>query len=282
MAARANSGQSVYRSRRTSLKLDKAAVADAGRSAARVARRLPSAGFLGFMCLAVFAVPGLRGAQVCRQLTLQGEVSAAREWKAPIGEGWVIRLVPIPSLQAGYTGWDLVVDRERPAGFPDALYLATPPYNSINQREIGTTYGLRAQDAIGWNPRSFRFLTDPAAFRAAKRHYNLAFARHKDRVPADVLAAASARLLKLETHASTGQLTILDARLVPGTADPARFAQQWSRAASRSKYQVDAAAPGKSTARGELRSMRFRITLSLPPDWAMPRGVRAVQGACGG
>ena len=77
--------------------------------------------------------------------------------------------MPVPALDAAYSGWDMVVDRIPPAGFPDALYLATPPYNSINQREIGTTYGLRAQDAIGWNPRSFRFLTDPAAFREAQQ-----------------------------------------------------------------------------------------------------------------
>ncbi len=246
-------------------------------SSARLARHL-----LGLMFLAAFSASGLLGAQVCRQLTLQGEVSAAREWRAPIGEGWVIRLVPIPPLQAGYSGWDLVVDRERPAGFPDALYLATPPYNSINQREIGTTYGLRAQDAIGWNPRSFRFLTDPAAFRAAKEDYGIAFAPHHDPIPEETLAAASSRLLKMNIKASAGQLTILDARLVPGTANPAVFAQQWSRAASRSRYQVEAPSPGKSTARGELRWMRFRITLWLPSGWAMPHGVRALPGSCGG
>jgi hypothetical protein len=175
-----------------------------------------------------------------------------------------------------------VVDREHPAGFPDALYLATPPYSSISQREIGTTYGLRAQDAIGWNPRTFGFLTDPAAFRAAKGDYWLAFEPHKDPVPRNAIAAASARILKLQTHASTGQFTILDAHLVPGTADPARFAQQWSRAASQSKYQVETAARGKSTPRGELLWIQFRITLWLPPDWVMPRGVRAVHGPCGG
>jgi len=277
----ANSREPVYGSRRTTHNLGEAAFAGACRSAARVFRHLRSTRLLLLVCLAALSAPGLRAAQVCRQLTLEEEVSAAREWRAPIGEGWVIRLVPIPPLQAGYTGWDLVVDRERPAGFPDALYLATPPYNSINQREIGTTYGLRAQDAIGWNPRSFRFLTDPAAFRAAKRDYDLAFQLHHDPAPADAIAAAVSRLLKLQTHASTGQLTILDARLVPGTADPAAFAQQWSRAASRSRYQVEAAAPGKSTARGQLRWMRFRIMLWLPLDWLMPAGVRAVQGPCG-
>jgi hypothetical protein len=271
----------MYLARRTPEGPREIPVAGAGRPAARIARQLCHAGFPGLLCLALFSAPRLHAAQVCRQMTLQGEVSAAREWKGPIGEGWVIRLVPIPPLQAGYTGWDLVVDRERPAGFPDALYLATPPYNSINQREIGTTYGLRAQDAIGWNPRSFRFLTDPAAFREAKQDYDLAFELHKDPVPKSGIAAASAQLLRLTAQAPTGQLTILDARLVPGTADPAAFAQQWSRAASRSRYQVEAAPPGKSTARGELRWMRFRITLWLPQGWLMPRGVHGVQGSCG-
>ena len=51
------------------------------------------------------------------------------------------------------------------------LLLATPPYESISQREVGTTFGIRAQDAIGWNPRSFRFFTNPALFRKAQKLY---------------------------------------------------------------------------------------------------------------
>ena len=101
----------------------------------------------------------------CQKIVLWGEVSAGQEWKAGFGQGWVFRVLPIDSAktppgQASYSGWDLVVDREQPAGFPDALLMATPPYESINEREVGTTFGLRAQDSIGWNPRSFRFLTE--------------------------------------------------------------------------------------------------------------------------
>ena len=87
-----------------------------------------------------------------------------------LGQGWTFRVLPIPPLAAGYSGWDLVVDRDPPAGYPDALPLATLPYNSINEREVGTTFGLRAQDAAGWNPRSFRF-TDPAEFRKAQQWF---------------------------------------------------------------------------------------------------------------
>jgi hypothetical protein len=82
-------------------------------------------------------------------------------------------VVPIQPGKAGFSGWDLVVDRVPGAGFPNALLVATPPYNSINEREVGTTFGLRAQDAIGWNPRSFRFMTDPAALQESQRLFQV-------------------------------------------------------------------------------------------------------------
>src|SRR5208283_2360385 len=120
---------------------------------------------VAWMVLALAAsLASAADARSCQKIVLTGEVSTGKEWKAAFGEGWVFRVLPIQPGQAGYSGWDLVVDREQPAGFPDALLLATPPYNSINEREVGTTYGLRSQDVIGWNPRSFRFLTNPAAF----------------------------------------------------------------------------------------------------------------------
>ena len=112
------------------------------------------------MSLTARGASGVPTQAVCEKLELLGEVHAAQEWKAAFGEGWVFRLIPIHPGNAGYSGWDLVVDREAGAGFPDALLLATPPYRSINEREVGTTFGVRAQDAIGWNPRSFHFLTD--------------------------------------------------------------------------------------------------------------------------
>ena len=106
----------------------------------------------------------LRPARACGKVVLTGEVNGGQEWKAAIGEGWVFRLVPIRAgVPAAAGTWWWIASRG--AGYPDALLLATPPYNSINEREVGTTYGLRAQDAIGWNPRSFHFLTDPAALR---------------------------------------------------------------------------------------------------------------------
>lgn len=216
--------------------------------------------------------------RTCTRLVLDGDVSVGQEWNAGLGEGWRFRLVPIPRLDAGYSGWDLVVDRMPPAGFPDALYLATPPYNSINEREIGTTYGLRAQDAIGWNPRTFRFLTDPAAFREGQQIY--AFVSHKGASGPDA-AAASAQLLKLAEGASQGELRIVDAHISPGIADPAPFAMIWAQASSRTQHEMDPSGGGKTAAAGTVNWMRFQVVLWLPPAWKLPPGRRETTAACG-
>lgn len=213
----------------------------------------------------------------CTRVILDGDVRAGQEWKASIGGGWVFRVVPIPPLTAGYTGWDLVVDRESPAGFPDALYVATPPYRSIGEREIGTTFGLRAQDAIGWNPRSFRFLTDAAALREAQPLYRAAFGGAS---PATDPNAAMPRLQELARHASSGELRIVDARIAPGIADPAPFARAWAIAGERMQHEVEASADGMSSPRGALRWMRFTITLWLPSNWQAPPGVKSSSAAC--
>lgn len=216
----------------------------------------------------------------CRRLVLDGEASAGKGWSAPIGEGWRFRLVPVPPLDAGYSGWDLVVDRMEPAGFPDALYLATPPYNSINEREVGTTFGLRSQDAIGWNPRSFRFLTDPAAVREAQQVYKDALLSPRN-ISAPASAPASTRLLTLAQGASPGQFRILDARISPGISDPAPFAQAWAQALSRTPHEIDTAAPGKQAAAGSLNWIRFEVILWLPSNWKLPPGTLAATAACG-
>ena len=74
-----------------------------------------------------------------------------------------------------------MVDRGQHSGFPDAFLLATMPYDSINEREMGTTFGLRAQDAIGWNLRSSRFLLKPTDFRYAQQLFRSTMATTTDR-----------------------------------------------------------------------------------------------------
>lgn len=242
--------------------------------------------------LMAFALPALAvppRPATCARVELTGKVIAGQEWKAPLGEGWIFRLVPINPGSAAYTGWDLVVDRDPPAGFPDALLLATPPYNSINEREIGTTYGLRAQDAIGWNPRSFRFLIDPSAFLQGRKLF-LALSSQLQGLSGKPPGAASnedsevarltRQLMDLQSRSATGQLRILEAGLAPGIADPEPFAQSWAARAARMQTTLAPPAASKPTPRGELDWMRFSIVLWLPADWKLPHGLNASTAPC--
>ena len=240
----------------------------------RRARTIVMAALLQCICTAAYAF----AAQSCSRVVLEGEVNAGHEWKTTLGQGWVFRIVPVTPARGAYSGWDMVVDRAEPAGFPDALYLATPPFGSINEREIATTFGLRAQDAIGWNPRTFRFFIDPKSFRDAQQAYASAIPASSS---GSVDRKAMNRLLELQKDAASGELRILDVRLVPGTADPAPFAQQWSMAASRTPHQIESSASNQGSPRGELRFMRFRLTLWLPAKWVFSPGAHATRAACG-
>jgi hypothetical protein len=225
--------------------------------------------------------------RTCTRVTIEGEVSAGRQWRAALGQGWVFRVLPIAASLPEYSGWDLVVDREQAAGYPDALLLATLPYNSINEREIGTTFGLRAQDAIGWNPRSFRFLSNPAEFKEAQRSFlelnQSGFVQGSEGKPGASkgrMAKTLARLLELEKGASDGEFRILDAHIVPGVADPMPFAQAWALAASKTPHEIEDVPANQASERGRLQSMRFRLTLWLPGQWNAPPELGAVKIRC--
>lgn len=219
----------------------------------------------------------------CTKVVLAGQVAAAHEWKQPFGQGWVFRVVPILPGTAGYSGWDLVVDRDPPAGFPDALLLATPPYNSISEREIGTTFGLRAQDAFGWNPRSFRFLTSPADLRESQKLFQILTAPKpgaSEPATGSKEAIALKRQLEIIQKSSSGQFRILDATFAPGTADAAPYAEKWAMQAARTSHTLASSSQPAATPLGEFDWMRFSITLWLPAQWNAPKSLQTARAPC--
>jgi hypothetical protein len=226
---------------------------------------------------------------LCMQLQIQGEATQGAEWHVDLGhdsagQQWLIRLVPLGNSQisAGnsfsgpFSGWTLAVNPASDQNYPDALLLATPPYGSLNASQIATTYGLRAQDAIAWSPRHFHFFTSVADLSRARQLYRTLL--NPKSAPA-TRQQASAQLLDLISNNSTqdpehtasgklasGQIEILDAHLLAGTADPPPFAAQWAAALVRIPHTLDQNA-ASSTPAGALHSIRFRLTLWLPSSW---------------
>jgi hypothetical protein len=260
-------------------------------------RDVPQAWVLAALLLAPVVSLAAPATRVCSKLELTGEVSAGKEWKAPMGQGWVFRLVPIKAAGAGaaslsatgMSGWDMVVDLDAGAGYPDALLLASPPYNSINEREVGTTYGLRAQDAIGWNPRSFHFLTDAAALREGQKLFvelnrqSAAGQSNSEQAPQKSAAMAGVMngLMKLVGGSSAGDFRILDAKVAPGNSDAAPYAENWALQSVKTPHSYEQPAGTKPTALGQINWMKFSIQLYLPAGWKTPAGSAATRGACG-
>ena len=223
---------------------------------------------LGFLALASLglqaAAPSLGKESVCRKLVLHGEVREGKEWSADLGQGWVFRVVPTAKLadrKAGrFSGWDLVVDRAG-GGYPDALLLATPPYGSLNEREIGATFGLRAQDALGWEPRHFRFFTTAADLARARALFGSVQGGDN---------AASRELLGMVQRSSAGQFLITDAKLKLGQGDAPGYAKDWALNFPSVKHEVVQA--GQDSRDGELLWIRFSVTLFLRDGLGAPKG----------
>lgn len=209
-------------------------------------------------------------APACRLVTFDGKLAAGSSWKTPIGQGWELRLVPIAG---NYSGWDMVAAPVGDAAYPDALLLATPPWGSLTEREIGTTFGLRAQDAIAWMPRRFHFLTTVDQLARARKAFPAAVAG------GPMAASASNSLLTEIAHAASGELTITNAKIVAGIADPPTFAQQWASHLGRVPNQ-QLSAGANPTPRGEIRSIEFRVRLWLPATWKVPAGLKAEKAPC--
>ena len=205
----------------------------------------------------------------------EGDVVAGQAYSRPIGNGLLLVLQPIRA------GWILRVlsAATRPAdvgqpGFHDYAELATPPYQSVTPLSLSTDFALRAQDAIGWNPRRFHFAESAAAYGRLLGAYETFEHAGAQGEGASALAAEVAQ-------APEGLLTILDARLIPGTANQAAAAAAVSANFTTTAHTLEQAPPGQATELGRLLALRFRVELELPGDFKVSGGGKIVNHVCG-
>ena len=160
------------------------------------------------------------------------------------------------------------MDAQQNGGYPDALLLGTPPYDSLNEREIGTTFGLRAQDAIAWGPRRFHFLISQKDLKRGRELFSRVTAKAGG-LSSAAQGRASEELLEMVSDSArvgAGEFVVQDARLVLGTGDPAIFAQQWATRLQQVPHTA-VQSNGRASARGELQWVRFTLALWVPGRW---------------
>ncbi len=205
----------------------------------------------------------------CVQVVLEGEVQAGQSWSRPIGQGLQVMLDPIGS------GWILRVFPQagvRPAH--DYAELATPPYQSVNPLLFSTDFSFRAQDAVGWNPRRFRFALNAEDYQKLLKAYE---AYRSTRSPSP---DAQAELVKVVQHMPEGAFEILDARLVPGTGDQTPAAAAVAAHFTTTAHTLDMPSGAKPTSLGRLNWVRFRIRLDVPPAFRSGPGLHLQKRAC--
>jgi len=193
--------------------------------------------------------------QQCTVSTFEGEVSYGQTYRHVINGNLELVLDPLPS------GWLL---RVLPAGRPrpehDYAELATPPYQSVTSLAVSTDFSFRAQDAIAWNPRNFRFAATSDAYSRLLMAYN-SYIGAQD--PSS-RRAAEGRLTALVPQTQSGELRILDARIIAGTADQAGLAAMVASHLSETAHSVVTAHGEKISSLGRITWFRFRISLWLP------------------
>ena len=150
----------------------------------------------------------------------------------------------------------------------DYAELATPPYQSVNPLLISTDFSFRAQDVVAWNPRRFRFADGSGG--TFQRMLGL-YDRYRRSSPSSAKQRVSWRLLA--SKVAGGELQILDAHFVPGTADQAKYGGGGGLALEHVGAHGGTAGGWEGRRLwGGLTWMRFRISLELPAGFHVGSG----------
>lgn len=221
-----------------------------------------------WVCPATAALPVK---PACQAAVLEGELNAGKPYRQLLGGGLRLYFQPLPS------GWILrVLPASGPVGEHDYAELATPPYRSVTPLAISTDFAFRAQDAIGWNPRRFRFATTASGFDRLEQAY-LKF-EAGGATPSDDTQAELARQIAQTSEAT---FTILDSRLVGGTAD------QWQQAAvvashfNSTAHTLVQEPDGSTSPLGRIVWLRFRLELHLPIGFPANSALHLQSTPCG-
>jgi hypothetical protein len=216
------------------------------------------------------------GQGACRLGVLEGEVRTGESFVRPIGGGLTVRM---EALSWG-SGWVLRVlpmsglPRNTPEAVHDYAQLATPPYSAVNPLLLSTDFSFRAQDAVAWNPRRFRYAGSAADFARLV----VAYERYSRVSPPT--AEAQNELAEMVSKEPEGNLQILDVRLIPGTANQAGTAALVASHFSTTAHTVEEPADGKGLPLGKLTWVKFRISLELPRGFEPDKGIKVESAKC--
>ncbi len=198
-------------------------------------------------CLAVLAMVHAACGQGCKPQVLEGEVQRGQAWQHAISPVLDLKVEAVPA------GWMLRVLPHGGSRPPhDAAELANPPYRSPTPILVSTDFAFRAQDAIAWNPRTFRFFTTAGETAQGEAIYRATLRDPNDQ-------AAAAKLYPLIAAAPEGTFQIVDAEIAGGTANQTAAAATVASHFEQTAHTVRTDTPPSPL--GLLLRLNFRITV---------------------
>lgn len=248
---------------------------------ATIGRRMVWVAVGAALMMGTYEASAANGGQVpkegsCRRGVLEGEVRGGESFVRPIGgglvvkldalswgSGWAIRLVPKSGMPKGL-----------PEGVVDYAQLATPPYSAVNPLLLSTDYSFRAQDAVAWNPRRFRYAAGTTEFARLEAAYS----RYRRVSPPT--AESENELAAIVSKEPEGTFEILDAHLIPGMANQAGTAALVATHFNTTAHTVEEPVDGKGLPLGKLMWLRFRITLDLPKGFLPDKEIKVQTYRC--
>lgn len=164
------------------------------------------------------------GEALCLRVSFAGEVTEGQTFQRKFGDNLLFRLNPKPA----HFGWTIEIRPQPQNAATDSEYVwvVTPPYRSYNPRDIDTSYGTSAQEAVGYSPRDFNFVLNEEQFNRAGDLVGLAVMsrpQSDQRTQEEFEKASENAIRDLRAFSvSKGRLTILDSHLTApvGEKDP--------------------------------------------------------------
>lgn len=161
------------------------------------------------------------GEAQCLRLSFAGELSAGQTFQRKFGGSLLFRLNPRPA----HFGWTIEVLPEPQNGTVEREYIwvVTPPDRFYNPRDIDTSYGTTAHEAVTYSPRDFNFVLNEQQFKRAGDLVDLAImsrpqSDQRTREELDKESEDAGRSLR-DLPVSKGRLTILDSRVTAPAGD---------------------------------------------------------------
>ena len=193
------------------------------------------------------ALPAHSAKAACAPRILSGLVVRGQAFTAPVSPLLDFKLEAVPA------GWIIrILPHAGPRPPHDAAELANPPYDSPTPLLLSTDFAFRAQDAVAWNPRNFRFFTTAEQLRVAEGAMRAI--RHDPQHP-----AAGAALYPLLAEAAEAQLQIVDAEISGGTANQTAAAVTVATHFEQTAHQLRADL--QPTPLGTILRVSFRLTV---------------------